>query len=51
MDDELLIPESVAIRWFNKVTGASCVTLAETVQYLKDHPEARELIEAGPPEG
>jgi hypothetical protein len=44
MEEELLIPESVAIACFNRATGANCETLEEAVQYLEDHPEARELI-------
>ncbi len=39
--DELLIPESVAVAMFNEITGAHCTTMAETVQFLRDHPEAR----------
>lgn len=44
MEEDLLIPESVAIACFNRATGASCETLEEAVQYSEDHPEAKELI-------
>jgi hypothetical protein len=43
--DDFLIKESEAVRFFNEATGASCKTVEETVQYLGEHPEAREALE------
>lgn len=44
-DDYLLVPESIAVQLFNRITGASCKTLYDTIRYLEDHPEARSLLE------
>ncbi len=44
VDEELLIPESVAVRVFNRLTGADCRTIRETVEYLDAHPEVRKRL-------
>lgn len=48
-NEDILIPESVMLRVFNRATGAQCRTIEETAAYLEEHPEARKILEQGPP--
>ena len=41
---DILIPESVALRFFNRATGASCKSLEETRDYLRTHEDAEARI-------
>ena len=43
-DEDLLIPESVAVRAANKVLGTDFSTVREIAKYLEAHPEKRLLF-------
>jgi hypothetical protein len=44
-DDDLLIPESVAVRKVNRLLGTSFATVKEIGDYLNSNPEVRKILE------